>query len=114
MSKIVSPLSFNRRCLGFRDPLRNNETLALLILHNIFIIATNATKVKVWIELQGSILEIGPTSIDLWWFDMLFTSLSTRTTHHENEGSYRVVTNHSGRLKPGVGLADLPWYLFCC
>jgi hypothetical protein len=45
---------------------------------------------------------------------MLFTSLSTRTTHHENEGSYRVVTNHSGRLKPGVGLADLPWYLFCC
>jgi hypothetical protein len=113
MSKIVSPLSFNRRCLGFRDPLRNNETLALLILHNIFIIATNATKVKVWIELQGSILEIGPTAVNLW-FDILFTSLSTRTTHHENEGSYGMVTNHSGRLKPVVGLADLPWYLFCC
>lgn len=113
MSKIVSPLSFNRRCLGFRDPLRNNETLALLILHNIFIIATNATKVKVWIKLQGSILEIGPTFVDLW-FDVLFTSFSTRTTHHKNEGSYGVGTNHSGRLKPGVGLADLPWYLFCC
>ena len=95
------------------DPFRNNETLALFILHNIFFIATNATKVNVWIELQGSILEIGPTAVNLW-FDMLFTSLSTRTTHHENDGSYRVVTNHSGRLKPGVGLADLPWYLFCC
>ena len=113
MSKIVSPLSFNRRCLGFRDPLRNNETLALLILHNIFVIATNAAEVNIGIHLQGSILEIGPTDVNLW-FDMLFTSLSTRTTHHTNEGSYGVVTNHSGRLKPGVGLADLPWYLFCC
>ena len=113
MSKIVSPLSFNRRCLGFRDPLRNNETLALLILHNIFVIATNATKVNIGIHLQGSILEIGPTAVNLW-FDILFTSLSTRTTHHENEGSYGMLTNHSGRLKPVVGLADLPWYLFCC
>ncbi len=113
MSKIVSPLSFNLRCLGFMDPLRNIETRALLILHNIFIIATNATKVNVWVELQGSILEIGPTDVNLW-FDMLFTSLSTRTTHHGNEGSYGMVTNHSGRLKPVVGLADLPWYFFCC
>ena len=93
MSTIVSPLSVKRRCLGFRDSYRNNETLALLILHNIFVIATNATKVNIGIHLQGSILEIGPTVVNLW-FDILSSpSLITRTTHHKDGGSYGMVTN---------------------